>query len=192
METVLPSEHVRRSSCTSLSFYCNTVTRVFVLFFYTPRRASVCLAFVRCPRHPSAAVLTFLKEVYCFHEAFETNTGKSYSINRPVGVQVVEAPRISRQFTAVRTGRLYPQQISTYVGEWPLPVDASTDTLYFVISNRLRGCIGPSTCVEMTFTGTNIIAFIFCSESLVLQVQNRYGLYFRKSTSMAGWDRLSL
>ena len=72
-------------------------------------------------------------------------------------MQVVEGPRISRQLTALRTGRLYPQEILTYVGEWPFPVDASTDTLYLVIINRPRSYIGPSTCVEMTFTGTYII-----------------------------------
>jgi len=38
----------------------------------------------------------------------------------------------------------------------------------------------------MTFTGTYVIAFIFCSESPVLQVQNGYCLYFTKSTFMAG------
>jgi len=52
---------------------------MFVLFFYTPRRASVCLAYEKCPHHPSAAVLTILTEV-CFHQSFQTNTGKSYSI----------------------------------------------------------------------------------------------------------------
>ena len=99
---------------------------------------------------------------------------------------MVEAARISRQLTALRTGRLYPQEISTYVGEWPLPVDASTDMLYLVISNRPRGYIGLSTCVEITFTGTYNIAFIFCSELPVLQMQNSYCLYFTKSTFMAG------
>jgi len=101
-------------------------------------------------------------------------------------VQVVEASRFFRQLTALRTSRLYPREISTYIGEWPLPVDASTDTLYLVINNRPRSYIGPSTCVEMTFTGTYIIAFTFCTESLVLQVQNRYYLYCIKSTFMAG------
>jgi len=93
-----------------------------------------------------------------------------------------EAPK---QPTALRIGRLYPQEIPTYVRGWPLPVEASTDTLYLVISNRPWGYIGPFTCDEMTFTWTYIITFIFCSEPPLLQVQYRFCLYFTKSTFMA-------
>ena len=99
---------------------------------------------------------------------------------------MVEAPRISRQWTALRTGRLYPQEISTYVGGWPLSVDASTDTLYLVISNRPRSYIGPFTWDQITLTGTYIMAFLFCSESPVLQVQNKYFLSFTNGTFIAG------